>query len=133
MRRAALVAAAALALAAAGCGSSPEDKAKDAGEEIGGQLYTVRTASSVAEVRDALEQIKQEVQDLGELPAGYRDQISDIATQLQTSLQGASDAAARRTALADARSQLQELSSETNSVVNEFRRGVRQGYEDAAD
>jgi len=92
----------------------------------------VRTASSVEQVTDALDDIRTEVQDLGELPAGYRDQISDIASQLRSSLQGASDAASRRAALADARSQLEALNSDTNSVVNEFRRGVREGYEDAA-
>jgi hypothetical protein len=132
VRRLATLAAVALAVASAGCGSSPEDKAHDAGEQIGGDLYTVRTASSVEQVTDALDDIRTEVQDLGELPAGYRDQISDIASQLRSSLQGASDAASRRAALADARSQLEALNSDTNSVVNEFRRGVREGYEDAA-
>jgi ABC-type transporter Mla subunit MlaD len=131
MRRRLAVAAVALALAA-GCGSSPEDKAHDAGEQIGGDLYTVRSATSVQQATDALGDIRAQVQDLGELPAGYRDQISDIAAQLQSSLQGASDTASRRAALAQARSQLQEVSSDTNSVVNEFRRGVREGYEDAA-
>ena len=46
MRRLAAVALAALLLAAAGCGESPEDKARNAGEAIGGDVYDAQNATT---------------------------------------------------------------------------------------
>jgi ABC-type transporter Mla subunit MlaD len=133
MRRAVVLALAALALAAAGCGDSPEDQARSAGEQIGGDLYAVQNAKSAGDARQALGDIRSQLKDVGgELPAGLRDRLSAIADDLQASLRSAQDSAARRAAFLDALSQLDAVASDTDSVVNEFRRGVRQGYQDAA-
>jgi hypothetical protein len=133
MRRAVVLALAALALAAAGCGDSPEDQARNAGEQIGGDLYAVQNAKSAGDARQALDDIRSQLKDVGgELPAGLRDRLSAIAEDLQASLRSAQDSAARRAAFLDAQSQLDAVASDTDSVVNEFRRGVRQGYQDAA-
>lgn len=134
MRRVAPLLLAALALAVAGCGESPEDKAHDAGKAIGGDLYAVQNAKSAEDAGAALDDIRDQIDKIGgELPQGFKAQLESIDQELRTNLQNASDASARRAAYLDALSQLQQLSSDTNSVVNELRRGVREGYEDASD
>ena len=132
-RRVALALVVLAAAAAAGCGDSPEDDAREAGEEIGGQLYNVQAAQSAEQAGAALDDIRKEVEGIrGDLPAGIREQLSAIAAQLQQELGDAQDPAARRAAFLNARSQFNSLVSDTDSVVNEFRRGVRQGFQDAA-
>jgi hypothetical protein len=133
LRRLAAVALAALLLAAAGCGESPEDKARNAGEAIGGDVYDAQNATTVGDARDALTEVKDQIRELGDdLPGSVRTQLSAIVGQLEGSLSSARDPAAVRQAFLDARSQLDALASDTDSVVTEFRRGVRTGYEDAA-
>lgn len=134
MRRVALLVLAALALAAAGCGDSPEDKAHDAGKKIGGDLYALQTATSAQDAGAAIDSIRDEINSIGgSLPQGYKAQLESIGQELRTNLQNASDASARRAAYLDAVSQFEQLNSDTNSVVNELRRGVHEGYEDASD
>jgi|tagenome__1003787_1003787.scaffolds.fasta_scaffold19925113_2 hypothetical protein len=134
MRRTVAVALALAAVAAgAGCGQSPEDQARSAGEDVGGDLYTVLNAGSAEQSGAALDSIRASVKDVqGALPASVRSEVQGIAAQLRTGIQDAQDRAGRQAALLDARSQLNLLVSDTNSVVNEFRRGVREGYQDAA-
>lgn len=135
LRRVLPALAVALALAVAGCGDSPEDDARDDGKAVGEAIYTLRTATSAEERGRALDTIRERT-------ASVRDELEPaIATELQAigaelraareTRDAAASAAALRSAALDARSQLDALSSDTDSVINEFRRGVREGYEDA--
>ena len=121
---------AALLLAAAGCGESPEDKAgRNAGEAIGGDVYDAENATSVGDARDALTKGSRTRSRSSATKASgsVRTQLSAIVGRLEDSLGSARDPAAVRQAFLDARSQLDALASDTDSVVTEFRRGVRTG------
>jgi hypothetical protein len=130
-RRVLIALAAALALGLAGCGDSPEDDARADGEAVGEAIYTLRTATSAEERGGAIDTIRERT-------ASVRDELQPaIATEVQQigdELRGAvedRDPDALRAAVLGARAQLDALSSDTDSVLNEFRRGVRDGYEDA--
>jgi hypothetical protein len=121
-------------LAAAGCGDSPEDQARDRGKDIGEDVYKAQNAQTAQEAGVAIDDIRVQLADLpDDVPADFRIQLDSIAQQLRTSLQSAPDQAARRQAVLNARAQFNALVSDTNSVINEFRRGVRDGYSDASD
>ena len=56
-RRLLLVGAAAAALAAAGCGDSPEDNAHDSGRDVGKALRSITDARSAGEVQAGVTQL----------------------------------------------------------------------------
>ena len=119
---------AACAMFAAGCGDSPEDNAREAGENIGQDLATMRTADSAEEVGKSIDDINAQVADIKEdLPSGLFDQLTAIKDEFVDNAKSATDAAGYREAYLDASSQLDALASDTNSVINEFRRGVKEG------
>jgi hypothetical protein len=133
MRRGVAAALAALALGIAACGTSPEDKARDDGKDVGAALQDLRTATSREQAADALQRARASFSDIrGELPSAVAAQLQAIGDELEQALQSADDRAARRSAFLAALSQLNDVASDTDSVVNEFRRGVREGYEDAS-
>jgi hypothetical protein len=127
-----LAALATLTLAAAGCGTSPEDKARSDGKDVGAALQDLRTASSREQAADALQRARAGFADIrGDLPAEVAGQLQAIGDELKDQLANADDAAARRSAYLSALTELNAVASDRDSVVNEFRRGVREGYEDA--
>ena len=121
-----------LALGAAGCGKSPEDKAHDAGKEVGSSIAKMRTATSAEDKGKEIDDIRAEVSKAAkELPQGYAADLKNIGGDLQTDIQKANgDPTAIREALATAKQSFTELNSNTDSVINEFARGVREGYSD---
>jgi hypothetical protein len=122
---------AACATLASGCGESPEDQARKAGEQIGQDLASIRTATSAEEVGKALDDINAEVERVKEdLPTGLSEQLTAIKDEFVENAQAATDPASRRAAYLDAASQMNTLASDTNSVINEFRRGVKEGLVD---
>lgn len=119
------------AMLAAGCGESPEDQARKAGEQIGNDLASIRTADSAQDVGKALDEINAEMAQVKEdLPKGIGEQLTVIQEEFAANAQAATDRAGFRSAYLEAASQLNDLASDTNSVVNEFRRGVREGIND---
>ena len=135
MTRRLTTAAAVLTLATgfAACGKGPEDKAQDAGQNIGEAIAQLQTSQNATDAGKAIDTIVAQLADIkDELPSAYATQITTIGEDLKANVAGASaDPAAIRQAFSDARDQLQQLNSSTNSVVNELRRGVREGYDDA--
>ena len=134
MRRATTVAAALLAALALGaCGTSPEDEARNEGEQIGADLRDLGTVTSADEARTVLENLQSDVQDLSE---ETRDAVSEqIDTQRETLTSAVDDLqsgeeGALKSAVQQMRAQADAFRSGTDSVANEFWRGVEDGYDD---
>lgn len=123
----------ALAIAAGGCGESPEDQAHDAGQRIGDAVATIQQATSAEQAGKQIDIINAQLTSLrDELPAAYNAQLDAIRDQLRSEVTAAgADQAKVREAFREAAGELRELNSATNSVVNELRRGVREGFDDA--
>lgn len=135
MRRATTVAAALLAALALGaCGTSPEDEARNEGEQIGADLRDLGTVTSADEARTVLENLQSDVQDLSE---ETRDAVSEqIDTQRETLTSAVDDLqsgeeGALKSAVQQMRAQADAFRSGTDSVANEFWRGVEDGYDDS--
>jgi hypothetical protein len=138
-----LLVAGVLGIAAAGCGDTPEDTAKDHGEDVGKAFRSLTEARSVSEVQDAAAKLKDSVAAVGDadgdrvqsqlrtqqdtvnaaigdvrdtLTSGQPDAASTARTQLQGGLQ-------------DVRAQAQGFESSNDSVANAFWRGVKDGYD----
>jgi hypothetical protein len=130
-RRALTALAAVLALGLAGCGDSPEDDARADGEAVGEAIYTLRTATSAEERGQAIDTIRERTASVREeVQPAIATELQVIGEQVQQAIEERDPEALRAAALG-ARAQLDALSSDTDSVLNEFRRGVRDGYEDA--
>jgi gas vesicle protein len=134
VRRATTVAAALLAALALGaCGTSPEDEARNEGEQIGADLRDLGTVTSADEARTVLENLQSDVQDLSE---ETRDAVSEqIDTQRETLTSAVDDLqsgeeGALKSAVQQMRAQADAFRSGTDSVANEFWRGVEDGYDD---
>jgi len=134
VRRATTVAAALLAALALGaCGTSPEDEARNEGEQIGADLRDLGTVTSADEARTVLESLRSDVQDLSE---ETRDAVSEqIDTQRETLTSAVDDLqsgeeGALKSAVQQMRAQADAFRSGTDSVANEFWRGVEEGYDD---
>lgn len=131
-----LIATASIALVAAGglaaCGDTPEDQALDAGESIGTSLGKLQQTSSAQDAKTQIDNIGVQLTDIkSELPAAYVQQLQDIVAQLQEDVSNAGgDPAKVRVAFADAATSIRSLQSTSNSVVNELRRGVSNGYDE---
>ena len=136
MRRVALVAAA-LAIALVGCGTSPEDKARDDGKDVGKAVRAVRDSTSVDEASQAIGQLKTALSDLH---SDTRDHVKDQISTLQGQIQGAIDTARSTGNPADAKASLQASAQNVraqaeafrngnNSIANEFWRGFEEGYD----
>lgn len=116
---------------AAGCGESPEDQARDAGQDIGESLRVIYTADSAEAVGKELDKIDAAAEQArAELPEEFREQLAPIREEFAEEARAATDPAALRAAYLNAVAQFNTLKSDTNSVVNEFRRGVAEGLAD---
>jgi hypothetical protein len=132
VRRTLAAVVAVVALAAAGCGQSPEDEAHDAGKNIGEELYSLRTATNAGQAQESVADIRKEFADVKEdLSPDAQQRISGIAEDLENSLKDASTPAERSQAFANAFSQMQALRSDTDSVINQFVAGIQEGYASA--
>jgi hypothetical protein len=134
MNRATLLGAAlTLTVSVAGCGASPEDKAQDAGQRIGASVAKIQTSTSAQAVGEQIDAITRQLRSIrAELPAAYNTQVESIGEELRGEVDAANgDPSKVRQAFRHAADALRELNSATNSVVNELRRGVREGYDDA--
>jgi small-conductance mechanosensitive channel len=134
VRRATTVAAALLAALALGaCGTSPEDEARNEGEQIGADLRDLGAVTSADEARTVLGNLQSDVQDLSE---ETRDAVSEqIDTQRETLTSAVDDLqsgeeGALKSAVQQMRAQADAFRSGTDSVANEFWRGVEDGYDD---
>jgi gas vesicle protein len=135
VRRATTVAAALLAALVLGaCGTSPEDEARNEGEQIGADLRDLGTVTSADEARTVLGNLQSDVQDLSE---ETRDAVSEqIDTQRETLTSAVDDLqsgeeGALKSAVQQMRAQADAFRSGTDSVANEFWRGVEDGYDDS--
>jgi gas vesicle protein len=131
----------ALAAAGAGCGESPEDNAKDHGEDVGEAFRDLTQARSVPEIEDAAQQLKDAVAAVGD--SGGDQVKQQLSTQQATVQQAianvkselaAGDAAGAQATLQsdlqDVRAQAQAFRSSGDSVANAFWDGVKEGYDD---
>jgi hypothetical protein len=131
----------ALAVAGAGCGESPEDNAKDHGEDVGEAFRELTDARSAQEVDDAAVDLKDAVAAVGD-SGGDRVQ-QQLATQqaninqaiaaVKSALAAGDVAGAQATLqsqLQEVRAQAQAFQSSGDSVANAFWDGVKEGYDD---
>jgi len=133
VRRALAAVVVVVALAAAGCGESPEDEAHDAGKNIGEELYSLRTATDAGQAQEAVADIRKEFADVKQdLSPDAQQRVSGIAEDLENGLKDATTPAERSQAFANAFAQLQALRSDTDSVINQFIAGIQEGYSSAS-
>lgn len=131
----------ALAVAGAGCGESPEDNAKDHGEDVGEAFRDLTNARSVAEIEDAAQALKNAVaavgdsggervqQQLNTQQATVQNAVAAVKSELAAGdVAGAQ--AALQSDLQDVRAQAQAFRSSGDSVANAFWDGVKEGYDD---
>jgi small-conductance mechanosensitive channel len=135
VRRATAFAATLLAAVSfAACGSSPEDDARNEGEQIGADIRDLYGVSSVDEAQTVLQNLQSDVQDISE---ETRDKVSEqVETQRATLASaiealGEGDENALNAAVQQIRAQADAFRSGTDSVANEFWRGFEEGYDDS--
>ena len=141
-RRLLLVGAAAAALAAAGCGDSPEDNAHDSGRDVGKALKAITAASSAEEVQAGVQQLGHAVSNVSDDVSGrvkkqvqaQRDHVNKIIGEVRGALAAPDTADAARANVEDEvqsmRAQAGSFASTRDSVTNAFWDGVRDGYDD---
>jgi ElaB/YqjD/DUF883 family membrane-anchored ribosome-binding protein len=134
----------ATALAAAGCGDSPEDTAHSNGKAIGEALRQVTDADSAQQLQDALGSLKSAVADVSDdvgdrarhQASVQRDTINKaIGDVRQAATSTNPDTAAQAKAelqndVQDLRSQAGSFAHTNDSVANSFWDGVKDGYDD---
>ena len=133
MRRAALVR---LALAAlAGCGSSPEDEAREDGEQVGAAVRDLYDAQSPEEAANAVTAL---LTARGDLREDARDHVSTEVQTQAAALRAAGEEFAAGGSVEDLRASIQEVRAQAeafgesnDSVVNEFWRGFQDGYDES--
>lgn len=134
MTRATILASAlGLVVLASGCGESPEDQAHKAGQRIGDAVAKIQQSTSAEAVGRQVDVISGQISSLrDDLPAAYDARLDAIREELRSEVTAAgTDESKIRAAFRKAADELQALTSATNSVVNELRRGVREGFDDA--
>jgi hypothetical protein len=131
----------ALVATGAGCGESPEDNAKDHGEDVGEAFRDLTDARSAPEIEDAAVQLKDAVaavgdsggdrvqQQLATQQANVDQAIADVKSALAAGdVAGAQ--AALQSKLQEVRAQAQAFQASNDSVANAFWDGVKKGYDD---
>ena len=135
MRRATASAAALLAAVAfAACGSSPEDDARNEGEQIGADVRDLFGVSSVEEAQTVLQNLQSDVQDISEQTGDkVSEQVETQRATLASAIEdlGQGDEDALNSAVQQMRAQADAFRSGTDSVANEFWRGFEEGYDDS--
>jgi hypothetical protein len=134
---AALLATAALGLAA--CGDSPEDEAHKDGEAIGSAMRELVDSRSAEEVGEAASDLQEARAAVDEDTANkVRGELDTAGDQVQSLVDTIGQAAANpsqdtlqdvRSAVQNMRQQAETLQEGDDSVVNEFWRGVSDGYQ----
>lgn len=130
----------ALAVAGAGCGESPEDNARDHGEDVGEAFRDLTNARSAPEIQAAAQELKDAVAAVGDsggdrVQEQLKTQQGNVEAAINevTAALGAGDAAGAQAALQsnlqDARAQAQAFRSSGDSVANAFWDGVKEGYD----
>jgi hypothetical protein len=131
----------ALAVAGAGCGESPEDNAKDRGEDVGEAFRDLTNARSAAEIEKAGQELKDAVAAVGD-SGGDRVQqqlavqqtsVDQAVAEVKSALAAgglASALVALQSQLQEVRAQAQSFRSSGDSVANAFWNGVKEGYDD---
>lgn len=143
-RASALAAVTALALVGAGCGDSPEDQARDDGQQAGEAVRALYDANSADQAASAVKDIRAARDDLD---SDTRKRVASEVDTQSDALRRAADAyrrgrsatsaqdadAARadlRSAVQEIRSQASGLADQDNSIANEYWRGFVKGYDD---
>jgi hypothetical protein len=132
MRCATAIAAALIALTFAACGESPEDEAREDGEQIGGAVRALFDAESIDQARTALEDLASAADEVDD---ETRDAVSEQVDTQSASLSAAVDAIqggdldALKSAVQEVRSQADSFRSGEDSVANEFWHGFEEGYD----
>ena len=130
-----------LAIAGAGCGESPEDNAKDHGEDVGEAFRDLTDARSVQEIDDATQELKDAVAAVGDSGGDHVKQqlstqqatVQKAIADVKTALAAGDVAGAQATLQSDlqeVRAQAQAFQSSGDSVANAFWDGVKEGYDD---
>jgi hypothetical protein len=126
VRRATTLAAAVLAALAIGaCGDSPEDEAREDGEQLGKALRDFSDAESAEERGAAIDDFRAAVESVEE------DTAERVRTQVETqraTLEGAGEDV--QGAIQELRAQADAFRSGNDSIANEFWRGFEEGYDD---
>jgi hypothetical protein len=131
----------ALAVAGAGCGESPEDTAKDHGEDVGEAFRQLTQARSAPEIQEAAQELKDAVAAVGDNGGDQvQQQLSTQQATVEQALSGVTSAlgagdiagaqAALQSSVQEVRAQAQSFRSSNDSVANAFWDGVKQGYDD---
>lgn len=121
------------ALAVGACGDSPEDDARESGEDIGEQVQKLFTAESAEDAGEAIDSIRAEIESMEERT---RERVGEQVETQRGSLEkageaiGSGDPDALKQAAQDMRGQSQSFRTTNDSVVNEFWRGFQDGYDD---
>jgi hypothetical protein len=131
----------ALAVAGAGCGESPEDTAKDHGEDVGEAFRDLTDARSVQEIDEAAVELKDAVAAVGDSGGDQvQQQLSTQQANVEQVIAGVRSAlsagdvagaqAALQSEIQEVRAQAQAFRSSGDSVANAFWDGVKKGYDE---
>jgi hypothetical protein len=134
---------AALALAAAGCGDSPEDTAHDNGKAVGEALKSLMNADNADQVRAAGQDLRDAVSEAADSAGDTARQqvrvqtdhlnkaIGQFRTAATSSDQQRADAARleMQSEIQDARTQAAAFRDSGDSKTNAFWQGVKDGYD----
>jgi hypothetical protein len=135
LRQLAAVAAALLILA--GCGDSPEDEARDDGNDVGQAVRAVADATSLDEAQQGVTDLRTAVADMA---SDTREHVQSQAETQRDELSQGVQAAQRAGSFDQAKTQLQSTTQDlraqadsfrdsNNSIANEFWRGFEEGYD----
>jgi hypothetical protein len=131
----------ALAAAGVGCGESPEDNAKDHGEDVGEAFRDLTDARSAPEIEKAAQELKDAVAAVGDSGGDHvQQQLSTQRADVEQAIAAGKSAlaagdvagaqAALQSRLQEVRAQAQAFRSSDDSVANAFWDGVKKGYDD---
>ena len=134
MRRALTLATAAVAALAIGaCGDSPEDNARESGEEIGKAVHKLFNAESAEDKGEAIDDIRAETEAMKEdTSEAVQEQVDTQRTTLEKAGEAvdAGDTEALKAAIQQVRAQADAFRGGDSSIANEFWRGFEEGYDD---
>ena len=127
------IAALAAALALTGCGESPEDEARDQGEQVGESVRALYDAKSAEDAGEAIDDLRGAVEDISEdTRERVRAQVDTQSGSLDVAVEalGAGDTEALQQTAQQIRSQADSFRSGNDSIANEFWHGFEDGYDD---
>jgi hypothetical protein len=121
----------------AGCGQSPEDKARDDGKDVGEAVRSVADATSIDQAQQAIGELRSAVNGMdGDTRKRVKSQVQTQRDQISNGVQaarkaGSFDQAKQQLASTaqDLRAQAESFRDSNNSIANEFWRGFEDGYD----